>query len=121
MSAVKTIIIAFASGLAGAFVFHSYTAEKERREKAGAFCFQIPPWFQIPPFAPAASPAVGARAATDLVDLTSAAAKTLPGVVYINSISKDAPQNYTFWDMILGGTPQTQVSSGSGVIFSADG
>lgn len=114
MNAVKTILIAFASGLAGAFAFHSYNAEKERREKAETVSLQNSP------FASAALPAARAHASADLVDLTSAAAKALPGVVYINSISKDA-QNYTFWDMIFEGAPQTQVSSGSGVIFSSDG
>lgn len=53
------------------------------------------------------------------VDFSDAATKAIPSVVYINSISKGVA---TSWDWFFGGTSsQTQVSSGSGVIFSSDG
>jgi serine protease Do len=43
-------------------------------------------------------------------------------VVFINSISQSGV-SYSYWDMLFGGSgqQQQQVSSGSGVIFSADG
>ncbi len=56
---------------------------------------------------------------TDFID---AAAKSTPSVVYINSISKGA--SYSTWDWFFGESKvggRTQVSSGSGVIFSKDG
>ena len=55
------------------------------------------------------------------VDFSNAAEKTIPSVVYINSISQTGV-SYSFWDLMFGvGGQQTQVSSGSGVIFSSDG
>lgn len=58
----------------------------------------------------------------DKVDFTAAASKTIPSVVYINSISQSGV-SYTIYDMLFGSTgeKQMQVSSGSGVIFTADG
>jgi S1-C subfamily serine protease len=56
------------------------------------------------------------------VDFSEAAARATKSVVYINSISRGA--TYTTWDWFFGegtGGGRTQVSSGSGVIFSADG
>jgi serine protease Do len=53
------------------------------------------------------------------VDFSAAAAKATPSVVYINSISEGVVST---WDWFFGeGGHQTQVSSGSGVIFSSDG
>jgi serine protease Do len=54
------------------------------------------------------------------VDFNVAATRAIPSVVYINSISQGA--SYSYWDLLFnGGGPQTRVSSGSGVIFKADG
>lgn len=55
------------------------------------------------------------------VDFNTAATRAIPSVVYINSISQGA--SYSYWDMLFGGGggQQTRVSSGSGVIFKADG
>jgi len=55
------------------------------------------------------------------VDFSEAAKKAIPSVVYINSISQSGA-SYSYWDLLFGGGgSQTQVSSGSGVIFSSDG
>lgn len=54
-------------------------------------------------------------------DFSEAASRATPSVVYINSISQGI--TYSTWDWFFGEGPgrQTQVSSGSGVIFTADG
>lgn len=54
-------------------------------------------------------------------DFAEAAERATPSVVYINSISQGV--RYSNWDWFFGEAPgrQTQVSSGSGVIFTADG
>jgi S1-C subfamily serine protease len=53
-------------------------------------------------------------------DFSEAAAKATQSVVYINSISKGV--SYSYWDWFFGeGNNRTQVSSGSGVIFTKDG
>ena len=54
------------------------------------------------------------------VDFSDAANKAIPSVVYINSISQSG-SSYSYWDMLFNGRSQTQVSSGSGVIFTRDG
>lgn len=54
------------------------------------------------------------------VDFSEAATRSIPSVVYINSISQGA--SYSYWDLMFGGgNGQTRVSSGSGVIFTQDG
>lgn len=55
------------------------------------------------------------------VDFNVAATRSIPSVVYINSLSQGASYS-SYWDLLFGGGgPQTRVSSGSGVIFKADG
>lgn len=55
------------------------------------------------------------------IDFSDAAAASTPSVVYVNSISQGV--SYSNWDWFFGEGPtrQTQVSSGSGVIFTEDG
>jgi serine protease Do len=55
------------------------------------------------------------------VDFSEAASRATQSVVYINSISEGV--SYSYWDWFFGegSSRQTQVSSGSGVIFTADG
>lgn len=55
------------------------------------------------------------------VDFSEAAGKATPSVVYINSISEGLSYNYWDWFFGEGGGRQTQMSSGSGVIFTSDG
>ena len=55
-------------------------------------------------------------------ELLGAAAKVIPSVVYINCIYQSGVSYSSWQDLFFGGgSPQTQVSSGSGVIFTADG
>jgi len=53
------------------------------------------------------------------VDFVTASAVSTPCVVYIKTISQN--QASSFYDMFFGGGSPKQVSSGSGVIYSADG
>lgn len=120
MKTIQTILIGFFAGLAGAYVFYSYQSEKEKRELAVAnyeFSHFDPNSIYRPNIiAPSASPA------TTHVDFSDAAAKATPSVVYINNISQSGSSSYSYWDLLFGGGgQQTQVSSGSGVIFTADG
>lgn len=119
MNNLKTIVIAFIAGLAGAYTFYSYQQEKEKREvqnqPLSVTNFNAGSVYQSTESAPAPS------ASLENVDFSQAAAKAIPSVVYINSISQSGP-SYSYWDLLFGGRGgQTQVSSGSGVIFSTDG
>ncbi|MBA4144539.1 MAG: serine protease, partial [Cytophaga sp.] len=120
MKTLQTIVIAFIAGLAGAYTFHAYQQEKDRRTS------QQNQYTTITDYAPAGDyrPTVTeplANSSLDKVDFSEAAARATPSVVFINSISQG--QTYTTWDWFFGGGggPQTRVSSGSGVIFTSDG
>ena len=125
MKTFQNIMVAFVAGLLGAGAacgwFYYRWQEGQDREKAT--------WSAVSQ--PGSLPKNTAQSVTDIpaaverpgdhVDFTAAAARSIPSVVYINSISKSG-MNYSIYDMLFGnGAQQTQVSSGSGVIYSADG
>jgi serine protease Do len=119
MKPIPTILIAFVSGLAGAYVFNQYQARKEKasaQEVLNVSNYESTDVYRPTVVAPS-NPA-----SIDKVDFSEAASKTIPSVVFISSISQSGV-SYSYWDMLFGGSgqQQQQVSSGSGVIFSADG
>lgn len=120
-NAVKIIVIGFIAGLAGTFTFYHYIikpellASQEPQFKSVNFESSAAPNF------PAYRSADPNTAATP-VDFSEAASKATPSVVFINSISRGI--TYSYWDWFFGeggNNSRTQVSSGSGVIFTADG
>src|SRR5260221_6200223 len=119
MKTFQTIIIGFVAGLAGAFVFYSYQTEKQKQVEPAAQ-YQVTNFDATETYRPNTTGSVPSPA-TSHVDFSDAAAKATPSVVYINSISQSGSSAYS-WEMLFGGGgQQTQVSSGSGVIFSSDG
>jgi S1-C subfamily serine protease len=117
MKTLQTIALALLSGMAGAYLMNEYQREREAR-KSQAATQQVnqvhTPIYQPTIVSPAPASSI------EKVDFAEAAARTIPSVVFINSISQGV--TYSYWDWFFGGgSPQTQVSSGSGVIFSADG
>ncbi len=119
MNTFKTIIIGFLAGIAGAYAFFSYQAEKAVRQKPkeelSVSDFEPKEIYRPTMVEP------GSTAPSDNVDFSQAAAKATPSVVFINSISQSGA-SYSMWDLLFsGGGSQTQVSSGSGVIFTQDG
>ena len=117
---LRTIIIGFLAGLSGAYAFYRYETENRPKEPAPAD-YQLtssrPSEVYQPTMVMPSEPAN-----YENVDFTAAAAKAIPSVVYINCIYQSGTA-YSNWQDILfgGGGPQTQVSSGSGVIFTSDG
>ncbi len=119
MNTFKTIIIGFIAGLAGSYTFFAYQTEKSARQKATEELNvnNFEPKEIYRPNVTEPTPSV----ASENVDFSQAAAKAIPSVVYINSISQSGA-SYSYWDLLFGGGgSQTQVSSGSGVIFTQDG
>lgn len=122
----RNTLVGFLAGSAGAYLVFLLVIKPS-----------VPPESDTPAFArvayeqPALSSAVTSSSvpatgsvvnAAAPVDFSAAAAKATQSVVYINSISRGA--TYTTWDWFFGqGTAggRTQVSSGSGVIFTPDG
>lgn len=119
MNTLKTIIVGFLAGIAGAFVFVSYQQEKESRQQKNQNV-SVADYSATDVYRPnIVAPSESAPA--DNSDFSFAAARATPSVVYINSISQTGA-SYSYWDLLFGGGgSQTQVSSGSGVIFSSDG
>src|SRR5260221_4646388 len=117
MNSLKTIVIGFLAGLTGAYAFFQFSQKKTspfQTENISVAEHNTSSVYQ-PIVAPSST------ASGDNVDFSQAAAKAIPSVVYINSISQTGA-SYSYWDLLFGGGgQQTQVSSGSGVIFSSDG
>ncbi len=119
MKTLKTALIGFLTGLAGAYAFFNY------QMKAGELSKLADARYDLASYKPdgAYQPTIvnpNSVGSMNHVDFSDAASKTIPSVVYINSISQSG-SSYSYWDMLFNGRSQTQVSSGSGVIFTKDG
>jgi serine protease Do len=120
-SALKIIIIGFLAGFGGSYSFYHFVIEPrvDKLKPSNAAYSQVD--FSTPAYNSIPSrplPAAGA----DAVDFSNAAAKATPSVVFINSISRGV--SYSYWDWFFnegGGNSRTEVSTGSGVIFSTEG
>jgi serine protease Do len=114
---VRTVVVGFVAGLAGAFVFYKYQqrlAQPDQNTASYSATSYDPANYQ---------PLVSTSTTTPSfspVDFSEGAARAIPSVVYINSITESG-NSYSYWDMLLGNGQQAQVSSGSGVIFTSDG
>lgn len=121
MKTIHVIALSFATGAAGAILaltLHHH--QPAGREIAATVSNELPTQPIMPPGVQPPAAAI-AGMVVPKSDFTVAAARSIPSVVYINSISKSG-LSYSIYDMLFGnGGQQTQVSSGSGVIYSADG
>lgn len=117
MKTLQTIALAWLAGMAGAYLMNRFQTEQEKREQQSTS--QVVNQLSNSAYQPTVvNPAPAAT--IEKVDFSEAATKAIPSVVYINSISQGV--TFSYWDWFFGnGTQQTQVSSGSGVIFSPDG
>lgn len=117
---LKVIVIGFLSGLAGSFAGYHYFIEPSVIDNQPVADFHTVNFDSGVINRPQTSNATSTTAAA--VDFSDAASQATPSVVFIHSISQGV--SYSTWDWFFGeGSTgrQTQVSSGSGVIFSADG
>ena len=116
---LKIIIIGFIAGFTGSYLFYSLVVRPELDKPDTNAAFS-----QVSYDSPAVALRESSRAFSSLdpVDFSGAAAKATPSVVFINSISRGV--SYSYWDWFFGeggANGRTQVSSGSGVIFSTEG
>jgi serine protease Do len=116
---VKIIIIGFIAGLSGTFAGYQYFIKPSLQQIQSAPQFEGVKFES--PMLNRSSEAVSAPTSLAPVDFSEAASKATPSVVFINSISEGVSVSYWDWFFGEGGSRQTQVSSGSGVIFTADG
>ena len=117
---LKIVIIAFLAGVGGSYVGNRYlspgpppqeTKFDQVNYQGDGLNHAYSSSGNAKPFNPA-DPAV---------DFSQAAGRATQSVVYINSISEGVSHSYWDWFFGEGSNKQTQVSSGSGVIFTSDG
>jgi serine protease Do len=118
---VKILVVGFIAGLSGTWVGYQYLIKPSLLEIQ-----RSEPQFNAvnyeSPVLQHSSEAVRTNPGLAPVDFSEAAAKATPSVVFINSISEGVSVSYWDWFFGEGGNGrQTQISSGSGVIFTADG
>ncbi|HZI26170.1 MAG TPA: serine protease, partial [Chryseolinea sp.] len=120
-STLKIVVIGFIAGFSGAYAVYHYTIKPTLQKFEQASETQAVSYTSESRTTSPSTPANNSSSFAD-VDFSDAAAKATQSVVFINSISQGA--SVTYWDWFFGeGTTggRTQVSSGSGVIFSSDG
>jgi S1-C subfamily serine protease len=118
MNTLKIILTGFLAGVAGAYAgFHFFIKDNIPQPQPDTVFTNLQYESALPPEVTEPSQS---ETPAELTDFSVAANKAIPSVVYINSIFKGA--TYSPFDWFFGGTTtQTQVSSGSGVIFTGDG
>jgi serine protease Do len=118
---LKIIVVGFIAGLAGTGVGYQYFIKPSLPQENVAQFDNVK--FDSPGINRPSEVISGSGSSVNAapVDFSAAAAKATPSVVFINSISEGT--SYSYWDWFFGegGRSQTQVSSGSGVIFTSDG
>ena len=117
---LKITVIGFLAGFGGAFTFYQYFLKNKIEPNQPEAQFNAVR-FDSSVLNRHSNSNVPAAPGLAPVDFSEAAAKATQSVVYINSISEGVSYSYLDWFFGEGSGKQTQVSSGSGVIFTGDG
>ena len=115
---LKVVIIAFLAGVGGSYVGNTFLdlEQKQHETKFDQVNYEGAELNRT-----YTSTSKAFDPADPAVDFSQAAGRATQSVVYINSISQGVSQSYWDWFFGEGSGKQTQVSSGSGVIFTSDG
>jgi Do/DeqQ family serine protease len=121
---IKIIVIGFLAGIGGSYTGYHYFIKPSLLQNLPEAQFNNVRYDSPSASIPASTNINPIVSADPAVDFSGAAAKATQSVVYINSIAEGV--SYSYWDWFLGeggggAGRQTQVSSGSGVIFTSDG
>lgn len=118
---LKVIAIGFLSGLAGSYTGYHFFIEPQAVRNTDVAEVRSVNFRSADTSVVQPMDIAGTSANAVAEDFSNAASRATPSVVYINSISQGV--SYSNWDWFFGEGPgkQTQVSSGSGVIFTSDG
>ncbi|HEY9006640.1 trypsin-like peptidase domain-containing protein [Ohtaekwangia sp.] len=121
---IKIIVLAFLAGFGGSYTFYRLVVKPEIVSNQRDAQFNTVSYDSAEPLVSGSHTTPSSSSTTvpaAAVDFSDAAAKATQSVVYINSISQGV--SYSYWDWFFGegGGNRTQVSSGSGVIFTTDG
>jgi len=117
---LRTIVVAFVAGIAGAYVYLNYQQDRIANGNSQDAKFAVNAYEPETEYRPTVV-APAESSSLENVDFSAAASRAIPSVVFINSIAESG-STYNHWDWLFGrGGQNTRVSSGSGVIFTADG
>lgn len=120
---IKIIVLAFLAGFGGSYTFYHLVVKPEMaNDQRNEAQFSSVRYDSAVPYISSGGTTTRNTVAAPVVDFSEAASKATQSVVYINSISQGV--SYSYWDWFFGeggGGNRTQVSSGSGVIFTEDG
>jgi serine protease Do len=119
---LKVVVIGFIAGFCGAYTFYHYVVKSSLKALQQENQFQPVNYSTEGNLPTYSNTSTSSNETVAAVDFSEAAAKATQSVVFINSISQGA--TITYWDWFFGegsAGGRTQVSSGSGVIFSDDG
>lgn len=108
----KTLILAFSAGLMGAWAFHEFSPREEFPENTVMEMPRSVP-YQV-------NNSVGTPLNSP-ISFVEASEKSTPSVVFIKNFSGTDQRRYSMFDYFFGTEPTQRVSTGSGVIISADG
>ncbi|HNP08511.1 MAG TPA: hypothetical protein PKN99_12840, partial [Cyclobacteriaceae bacterium] len=101
MNTLKTIVIGFLAGIAGAYAFFTYQTEDGTLSEANKGQYNVASYTPEDSLLPTVvTPRVNSGLAN--VDFSNAAELAIPSVVYINSISQSGV-SYSYWDMLFNG------------------
>jgi S1-C subfamily serine protease len=115
---ILVVLLGFLSGMGGAWFWAKHFMPD--RSEPMTTPSVSPAAYDSPIYFDQAGPSLTENSPSSDFDFSLAATRSIPSVVYINSISRGT--TYSPFDWFFGiTTPQTQISSGSGVIFSSDG
>jgi serine protease Do len=118
---LKIVLVAFCAGIGGSYVGNRFF-DDDQHQVPGDAQFNNVKFDSPSQTMPALTDYSQSGLSTDApVDFSLAASKATPSVVYINSISEGVTYNPFDWFFGESSGKQTQVSSGSGVIFTSDG
>lgn len=121
MKTLQIIVIGLLAGFSGSWIFQTWQEDQKAESTKVVDLSNSVVYTAQAPSKETRSDVKTLSTLSEKVDFTAAAARTIPSVVYINSISQSGV-SYSIYDMLFGnGGKQTQVSSGSGVIFTQDG
>jgi serine protease Do len=117
---LKIIVVGFIAGLTGAGAGYQFLIKPNLPQQQNDATFDNVN-FESPGIIRSSDPMSSQNSNEAPVDFSNAASRAIPSVVFINSISEGG--GYSYWDWFFGegANRQTQVSSGSGVIFTSDG
>ncbi|WP_420839802.1 trypsin-like peptidase domain-containing protein [Aquiflexum gelatinilyticum] len=110
----KTILLAFSAGLLGAWAFQEF-GPNEKIPQNGTNEFPGIPNYNVN-YNSQPLPSTNAP-----ISFVEASEKSTPSVVFIKNFSGTDQRRYSMFDYFFGTEPTQRVSTGSGVIISADG